>query len=55
MIDKRDSYTPYTIISTLMKDPRIGERIGKEARKTVMERFSWAHTVERISDELEKI
>lgn len=55
LFDKRDEYSLYRYILLLLKDKSLAINLGKNARKTVLDQFSWKNTVEQIKVELRKI
>ena len=55
LFDKRDEYSLYRNMQILMRDKALAINFGKNARKTVLEQFSWKSTVDKILEELAKI
>ncbi len=50
---KRNSYILSRIIEKLLEDERLRERIGRNARNTVIEQFSWEATIKQLKEVLE--
>ena len=55
LVDKGDAYSIYMHITSLMKDPLLGQKLGRRARQTIIDRFSWDKTVKMFEEELEKV
>lgn len=55
LFDKKDTYSLYRHLASLIKDPALALRLGKNARKTVIDKFLWKNTVEKIKTELDKV
>ncbi|MBR9690697.1 glycosyltransferase family 4 protein, partial [Candidatus Woesearchaeota archaeon] len=54
LIKRGDAYSLYRFIADILKDPLLGPKLGKKARQTVVESFSWEKTARMIKEEIEK-
>lgn len=55
VINKGDTFSLYRNIVLINKDPLLGPKIGKAARITVIEKYSWKTTVEMIRETLDRL
>ena len=53
LFNKKNSFSLYKKLELLKNSPELRKELGKNARKTVMEKFSWKNTVEKIKEVLE--
>ncbi len=51
--EKKDAYSLYRKIEQVLNDEALSRRLSENARKTVVEKFSWEKTTRQIKEVLD--